>query len=99
MSLLGEILDTILSALDFILLIYIWIIIISALLSWVQANPRNPIVELLDQITRPILLPIQRKLFRLTLRLRIDFSPVVAIVILEILRVLIRHLRILLAGF
>jgi YggT family protein len=98
MSFIAEILDLILSALDFIILGYIWIIVISALLSWVQANPRNPIVELLDQITRPILLPIQRRLFRLTLQLRIDFSPVVAIVILEIFRIMIRHLRLFLAG-
>lgn len=93
MMIINEILDTILGAVDFVLLAYIWVIVISALLSWVQANPHNPIVELLDHLTRPILLPIQRRLWRLTVRLRIDFSPLVALLFLEILRILIRHLR------
>lgn len=98
MSLLVEIADTILSALDFLALAYIWIIIIYTILSWVQANPHNPIVELLEHLSRPILNPISRRIWRYTYKLNLDFSPLIAILSLEILRIIIRHLRLALAG-
>jgi len=36
-----------------ILFLYKWIIIISALLSWVQPDPYNPIVQMLYRLTEP----------------------------------------------
>ena len=36
-----------------VLFLYKWVIIISALLSWVQPDPYNPIVQMLNRLTQP----------------------------------------------
>ena len=36
-----------------VLFLYKWVIIISALLSWVQPDPYNPIVQMLYRLTEP----------------------------------------------
>ncbi|HIP12555.1 MAG TPA: YggT family protein [Arcobacter sp.] len=36
-----------------VLFLYKWVIIISALLSWVQPDPHNPIVQMLYRLTEP----------------------------------------------
>ena len=41
---------------------YSWIIIAAALISWVQPNPRNPIVVFLARVTEPVLEPVRRLL-------------------------------------
>jgi len=54
-----------------------WIIIISALMSWVNPDPYNPIVRFLRTVTEPVLRPIRRIIgFRLGV---IDISPMVVI--------------------
>jgi YggT family protein len=63
--------------LDILLSIYMWIIIISALMSWVNPDPYNPIVRFLHAVTEPVLRPIRRIIgFRLGV---IDISPMVVI--------------------
>jgi YggT family protein len=76
--------------LDYVLYIYMWIIIIRALISWVNPDPWNPIVRFLYQVTEPVLRPIRRRLpFT-----GIDFSPVVVILGIYFLQIfLIRVLR------
>ena len=62
--------------LDIGLSIYLWIIIIRALISWVNPDPYNPIVRFLVSTTEPILYPIRKRLPTMG---GIDFSPIVAI--------------------
>jgi YggT family protein len=63
--------------LNILLSIYMWIIIISALMSWVNPDPYNPIVRFLHAVTEPVLRPIRRIIgFRLGV---IDISPMVVI--------------------
>jgi YggT family protein len=63
--------------LNIVLSAYIWLIIISALLSWVNPDPYNPIVRFLHAVTEPVLIPIRRIIgFRLGV---IDISPIIAI--------------------
>ena len=45
-----------------ILDVYSYVIIASALISWVSPDPRNPIVMFLRQITEPVLSPVRRLL-------------------------------------
>jgi YggT family protein len=75
--------------LDYVLWAYMWIIIIRALLSWVNPDPWNPIVRFLYQVTEPVLRPIRQRLpFT-----GIDFSPVVVILAIYFLqRFLVRIL-------
>jgi YggT family protein len=62
---------------------YIWIIVIRALLSWVNPDPYNPIVRFLAAVTDPVLGPIRRRLPYLG---GLDISPVIVILILVFLR-------------
>ncbi len=74
----AQVVDLVLNAMS-------WLIIIRALLSWVNPDPFNPIVQFLNAVTEPVLYPI-RKLIPLTWRLGIDISPVIAIFLLVFLR-------------
>ena len=62
------------------------IILATSLMSWVQPDPRNPIVRTLHAITDPILHPIRAILPAMG---GMDFSPLVAILILSLLQKLI----------
>jgi len=67
---LGRILDILLSA-------YMWIIIISALISWVNPDPYNPIVRFLYAVTEPVLSRVRRIVgFRTGF---VDISPMIVI--------------------
>ena len=75
--------------LEYVLWAYMWIIIVRALLSWVNPDPWNPIVRFLYQVTEPVLRPIRRRL-PVT---GIDISPVVVILVIYFLqRFLVRVL-------
>jgi len=64
-------------AISKILNIYMWIVIISALISWVNPDPYNPIVRFLHAVTYPVLNPIRRIIgYKLG---PIDISPMVVI--------------------
>lgn len=63
--------------LDIGLTIMYWLILIRALLSWVNPDPYNPIVRFLYKTTEPILEPI-RRILPLGLRSGLDISPIVA---------------------
>jgi len=64
--------------------LYIWIIIISALLSFVRPDPYNPIVQVLHRLTEPVLHFIRQKL-PFVLFSGIDLSPLVVILGLQLL--------------
>ena len=66
--------------------ILIWIIIARAVISWFRPNPYNQLVHLLYLATEPFLFPIRRFLFRYLPPMGIDFSPLVAILILIFLQ-------------
>jgi YggT family protein len=61
--------------LDYVLVAYMWILIARAVISWVNADPWNPIVRFLHQITEPVLRPVRRMLPMTG----VDFSPLIVI--------------------
>ncbi|MCS6292172.1 MAG: YggT family protein [Nitrospirota bacterium] len=71
------------TVLDYVLWLYMWIIIARALISWVNPDPWNPIVQFLDRATEPVLAPIRRWM---GWRMGIDLSPIIAILILTFLQ-------------
>ncbi len=64
--------------------IYIWIVIISALLSFVRPDPHNPIVQTLYRLTEPVYGWLRRKMPFLIIS-GIDLSPLVIILGLQFL--------------
>lgn len=77
-----ELLMTIAWLIDYLLWAYMWIIIIRALISWVNPDPWNPIVRFLYQVTEPVLRPIRRLLPNSA----IDFSPLIVILVIMVLQ-------------
>ena len=77
MFIASNLLNALATVLDIALTAYYWIIIVRAVVSWVNPDPWNPIVQFLYRVTDPVLRPIQRMLP--TRGWGIDFSPLVAI--------------------
>ena len=72
--------------------VYFWIIIAAAVVSWVRPDPYNPIVRTLHALTEPVLYRI-RKWLPFVFISGIDFSPVVVIIIIQLVKnIVIRSL-------
>lgn len=71
--------------LDILLTILYWLILVRALISWVNPDPFNPVVQFLYKTTEPILEPIRRML-PLGLRLGIDISAIIAFLAIMFLK-------------
>ncbi len=83
MYVVGNLIYALAMVLNIAITVYIWIVIIRALLSWVNPDPYNPIVRFLAAVTDPVLSPIRRRLPYLG---GIDISPVIVILVLYFLR-------------
>jgi len=69
--------------------IYIWVVIIAALITWVNPDPSNPIVQILRRLTEPVYRKM-RKFFPTSFN-GIDFAPIILILALQFLsQILIR---------
>ena len=67
-----------------VITIYIWIVIISALLSFVRPDPHNPVVQTLYRLTEPVYAFIRKKMPFLIMG-GIDLTPLVIILGLQFL--------------
>ena len=81
---------SIIDLLKVIIWIYIISFIIQAVMSWVGSAHGNPVAPLIDSLTAPILRPIRRVIPNMGM---LDLSPLVAILILNILLIIIENLR------
>ena len=84
MFVFGNVILGIARVLDVVLKIYMWIIIIRALISWVNPDPYNQIVRILTKMTEPVLGPI-RKIVS-PYKVGIDFSPLIATLVILFLQ-------------
>jgi YggT family protein len=72
------------NVLNFVLLVFMWIVIARAILSWVNPDPYNPIVRFIHNVTEPVLYQIRTKIpinFG-----GIDLSPILVILAVYFLR-------------
>ncbi len=86
MFVLGNLFLALAKILDIGITIFYWLIIVRALISWVNPDPYNPIVQFLYKTTEPILEPI-RRLIPVHYSIGIDISPLIAFFILIFLRI------------
>jgi YggT family protein len=75
-----------------------WLVIISAVVSWLNPDPRNPIVQFLYRTTEPLLRPLRRILPPRRTG-GIDFTPILFLLIILFIeaflsRLLARPMRI-----
>lgn len=84
MFVVNNFMSAIAQLLDFLLTAYMWILIGRAVISWVNADPYNPVVRFLYDATEPALSRIRRWLpisFG-----GIDFSPMILILAIMFLQ-------------
>ena len=81
-----------------ILSIIQWLVIIAAIISWVNPDPRNPIVQFLYRTTEPILRPF-RKILPPRRTGGIDFSPILVILAIIFIKTFLSRLLMRPAGF
>jgi YggT family protein len=69
---------------NWLLRIYLWVVIARAILSWVQPNPYNPIVRLICGLVDPVTYRISRIVpTRVGM---IDLAPMILIVLIYLLQ-------------
>jgi YggT family protein len=84
MFVLGNFIIAVARIIDIALTLYMWIIVIRAVLSWVNPDPYNPIVRFLYQITEPVMARVRRWIpFR---AMGIDFSPIIILLAIVFLQ-------------
>ncbi len=67
---------------DLALNVLYWLILVRALISWVNPDPFNPIVRFLERTTEPLLAPVRRLLPAMP----IDLSPLVLFLVIVFLQ-------------
>ncbi len=87
MFIIGNFIYAVANILDVILTILYWLILVRALISWVNPDPQNQIVQFLYRSTEPILEPIRRVIP--FWNMGIDISPIVAFLIIFFSRMFI----------
>ena len=68
--------------------LYKWVIIISALITWVNPDPSNPIVQVLRRLTEPVYSYLRR--YIPTVIGGIDLAPIIVIFAIFFLQQLLR---------
>ncbi|THB79279.1 MAG: YggT family protein [Desulfobulbaceae bacterium] len=81
----------VLGIISYILTIYGWVIVARVVISWVNADPYNPIVRFIYDITEPVLGRVRRFLpinFG-----GLDFSPIIVVIGIWFFQVIIESLQ------
>jgi YggT family protein len=81
---LANLIDALAQVIGLALTLYMWLIIARALISWVNPDPYNPVVQFLHKVTEPVLYPVRRMMG--TYSIGIDLSPLIVIFIIVFLQ-------------
>ena len=71
------------NVIDIVLTLFMWLIVIRALISWVSPDPFNPIVQFLYRVTDSVLEPVRRRLPFLG---GVDISPMIILLVIIFLQ-------------
>ena len=89
---MSNLLITIARLINFLISVYIWIIVIRALVSWFNPDPHSRLVRLIVDLTEPVLKPVRSLLPHMR---GIDLSPLIVLIILYFARLFISSIMIL----
>lgn len=84
-------LHIIMSAVNYLIWIIVALIVVDSLLSWIPGASRSRVGEIISTLVSPVLAPIRRLFmrFRFTHSSPVDFSPMVALLLLFLLQSII----------
>ena len=80
----GNFLGGVIKIISSLVYIYMWVVIIRVLISWINPDPYNPIVQFLRSVTDPAIEGLRRMLPRFLWSSGLDFTPLVLILLLQI---------------
>jgi YggT family protein len=86
LGVLGLVVLALADLVDFVLLLYIVLVLVRVVLSFVGADSYHPVVPLVMQLTEPVLKPFRRLIPNVG---GIDFSPMVLLLVITLARVLV----------
>lgn len=86
-GIVGLLLVTMVELITLLINIYLWSVIIQAILSWINPDPYHPVARVLAQLTAPLLRPARRLLPPIS---GIDLSPMLVIVALFFISLLLQ---------
>lgn len=81
MVVLATFIEAIAQILSMVIMLYTWVVIIAALITWVNPDPYNPIVQILYRLTEPVYRWIRRLIP--TVIGGIDIAPIIVILALQ----------------
>lgn len=90
MGFLYIIVSSLANVIHFLLNAYMIIVVVSALISWVNPDPYNPIVRFLRQVTEPVFYKV-RQWMPFTVIGGFDLSPIVVLVGIQLADRLIQY--------
>ncbi|MDD5717990.1 MAG: YggT family protein [Sulfuricurvum sp.] len=70
--------------------VYIWVLIIGALLSWVRPDPYNPIVQIINRLTEPAYRAVRKVMP--TVFNGLDLAPLILVILLQVADVILVNL-------
>ncbi|MFW5499102.1 MULTISPECIES: YggT family protein [unclassified Maridesulfovibrio] len=70
--------------LSLVLNLYMWVVIISALITWVNPDPYNPIVRFLRSVTEPVFAKVRQYLPFVNIG-GFDLSPIVVLLVIQMI--------------
>jgi YggT family protein len=85
MFVIGNLLKAVAVVLQMLIHVYMLIIVIRAILSWVNPDPYNPIVRVIDNITEPVLYRVRKTIPAVFGG--IDLTPIIVLVALEFINI------------
>jgi len=74
---------SLISIVNTIFTVYVYLVLARVLISWVPHNPSQPIFKFIYEVTEPVMAPFSRLIPAIG---GIDFSPIVVILAIEVLQ-------------
>ena len=74
--------------------IYCWVVVVRVLISWINPDPYNPIVQFLRGITDPAIEAVRRIVPRFLWSTGLDFTPLILILVLQVIILALKSLHI-----
>jgi len=84
MFILGNALNAVVVIANQLLFFYTLVILVAVILSWVQADPRNPIVRIIGNLTEPAVQLIRNRIP--TFFGGLDFAPLILLLAISFIR-------------
>lgn len=84
---LGNALNIILTLIHLLINIYIWVIIATVLISWINLDSNNRIIIILRNLTEPLFSRIKNKIP--LVYMNVDFTPLFVLIVLQVIDMLV----------